>query len=1242
MKLKMRIPGVLIVLALILIANCVSSEEVFKEYEISELNLEYNNKSNPNSNTDNKYKIKDVNFKISMRDVEVLKTGDDDYINIPNSFSFASPGQPDLPMRTIVLTFDKNVDIGTVFIKEGKYIKLPGKFSISKAKEPQLAESKAKEPQLAESKAKESTFAEKTNSMDHSEEYAKDSYFPGKLFSYTAGKDNEHTYLIIKVFPVQYVESDKSASLINDLKFGVTYKENPPILAFSPLSLSQNIECLIILPDGFLNASNELKTLHESYGIKTEIVNISEIWNNYDAATFPPYDGCDEYSCGVDYNSTLALKIISFLNSTQNENLKHIVLFGSSNLIPPSYYAYNQEYNNYESWLPTDFFYSSPDYDLIPNFGIGRIPAKNASEAMAMAIKIKNWFNESNNGNWFNNFAVAGGKMEDDEESFIGEMSSADMINQNLFPGQSTEKFFRTDGNFTKEGAKEIFSGNFGIAYIFAHGDGKCIELDDGNFCTDDLKNLNASNKLPIIFSISCDNGAYDTELTDEEESFSESLLKSNAGGIAYFGSSRTAYYNWNIYLKNGQVKKITKKYFDNLLENLAEEYDKGSDGTVILGNMEKNAKLKFVMENDMEDDLGIRTLFGFVMLGDPALRIPGKENNTKSLDKPVITVSSNHSTGYSIDSVSTGKMPAFILNDDGIDIFCSHPSSENLELKIIDTSKEEDEVITKVTLNTENNLINFTFNPDNAALYMVRCSADDGAEGGFYFKVNEKVFFTDDYSDYGLDIDNNSLYNHLIINVSVYADEEGYYRISGSLYEDCKSGWCDSISAANNTYLEPGENVVSLVFDGREIYKMKHDGKFILKYLRLREGYWDEQDYREIAYATSFYNYSQFERASEFTGDYSDSGLDTNDNSLYDYLIINVSVYIAEEGDYRISGEIYEDCNEYYCDYITDAENETYLNQGLNIVQLKFDGEEIYKSKFNGNFVLEYLYLKKKEGYWWNTVDSIYDVAYTTSFYNYAQFEKTTSFADNYSDSGSDTNDNSLYDYLIINVSVYIEESGDYKISGELYEDCDDYWCDYITDAENETHLNQGINVIQLKFDGEEIYKSKYDGKFVLKYLYLKKKEENSWGGYSWYTMDSIYDAAYMTSFYNYTQFEKGTSFADDYSDFGIDTNNNSLYDYLVINVSVYIEDDGDYKISGWLYEDCSDYYCDYVTYAYNETHLDSGTNIVQLKFDGGKIYKTKFNGNFVPEYLYLEKKVENYWGGYSWHIMDSIYGAA
>lgn len=107
----------------------------------------------------------------------------------------------------------------------------------------------------------------------------------------------------------------------------------------------------------------------------------------------------------------------------------------------------------------------------------------------------------------------------------------------------------------------------------------------------------------------------------------------------------------------------------------------------------------------------------------------------------------------------------------------------------------------------------------------------------------------------------------------------------------------------------------------------------------------------------TPYYSYTEFELPpAEFNDIYADYGEDTDDeDGLYDYLVVDVGVNVIEAGDYRVSGYLYE--NGTYNDVDYDS-NTTYLNEGNQTIQLKFEGIKIRNNEYNGTYDLKSLYL--------------------------------------------------------------------------------------------------------------------------------------------------------------------------------------------------------------------------------------------------------------------------------------------
>jgi hypothetical protein len=407
---------------------------------------------------------------------------------------------------------------------------------------------------------------------------------------------------------------------------------------------------------------------------------------------------------------------------------------------------------------------------------------------------------------------------------------------------------------------------------------------------------------------------------------------------------------------------------------------------------------------------------------------------------------------------------------------------------------------------------------------------------------------FNDIYSDYGSDIDGDGLYDYLIIDVGVDVITAGYYQVEGRLddsYGDCIE------YRSNYTYLNVGNQTVQLDFDGVKIRQNGVNGTYDLRYLSLRDGHWNKLDYIRDAYTTGYYEWPEWQRPpAEFNDIYSDYGSDIDGDGLYDYLIIDVGVDVITAGYYQVEGRLddsYGDCIEYRSNY-------TYLSAGNQTVQLDFDGIKIRQNGVNGTYDLKYLRLYDSST--GDRLDYIYD-AYTTSYYNYTEFQRPPAEFNNiYSDYGSDTDGDGFYDYLIIDVGVDVMMAGKYRIEGSLY---DEYGYSIEYDS-SYTYLNAGNQTVTLAFSGTAIRQHDVDGHFHLKYLQLYDENYNQ--------LDYLYDA-HTTSYYNCTDFQRISEFNGNFSDNGADTDDDGLYNNLTISVGVYISDAGYHRVSGDLYSE-------------------------------------------------------------------------
>ncbi|MEW6618112.1 MAG: gliding motility-associated C-terminal domain-containing protein [bacterium] len=454
------------------------------------------------------------------------------------------------------------------------------------------------------------------------------------------------------------------------------------------------------------------------------------------------------------------------------------------------------------------------------------------------------------------------------------------------------------------------------------------------------------------------------------------------------------------------------------------------------------------------------------------------------------------------------------------------------------------------------------------------------------------KVSFTGSFTDYGLDTDNDEWYNYLVVNVEVNVIEAGDFRIRGNLYDN--SGNHSITYGFTNISLSPGTHTIELKFDGREIYDKSYDGPYKLQNLYIRdENTGTQLDYISNAYTTGTYSYTQFQiPEASFTGSFTDYCLDTDDDERYNYLVINVEINVLETGEFRIDGNLYDNLGNYIsCGYTHNI----LLATGTHTIELKFDGREIYSKGYNGPYKLRYIKL------WQDYIQLDYiSNAYTTGTYSYTQFQSPNAkFTGSFTDYALDTDDDERYNYLVINAEVNVIKAGEFRIEKWLY---DNSGSNSITYGFTNISLSPGTHTIELKFDGRRIYDKSYDGPYKLQNLYLR--DENTGA-----QLDYISNA-YTTGTYSYTQFQiPEASFTGSFTDYGLDTDNDEWYNYLVVKVEVNVIEAGDFRIRGNLYDNSGNHS---ITYVYTNISLLSGTHTVELKFDGREIYNRGYDGPY------------------------------
>ncbi|MEA3357321.1 MAG: GEVED domain-containing protein, partial [Patescibacteria group bacterium] len=287
--------------------------------------------------------------------------------------------------------------------------------------------------------------------------------------------------------------------------------------------------------------------------------------------------------------------------------------------------------------------------------------------------------------------------------------------------------------------------------------------------------------------------------------------------------------------------------------------------------------------------------------------------------------------------------------------------------------------------------------------------------------------------------------------------------------------------------------------------------------------------------FSSSYYEPVQ----AEFTGTYSDQGVDIDGDGLYDYLTVSAEINVLTGGEFHIFARLNDqDTNE-----ITWINEPLTLDAGVQLIPLNFDGLSIRQHGVNGPYSVSLL-LDDQFG---NEIDHQYD-AHTTAPYEYTDFErKDASFSGIYSDYGTDTDGDGLYDYLTTEVEVNTVTPGNYRVEGWLYDGSGNS----IIMASNSVYLNAGSQSISLNFDGLAINRNRVDGPYYLRYLSL----------YGSGQIDFIYDA-YTTAPYKFTDFQVApiplVALTGNYWNYGTDKDSDEVFDYLTVDAEVMLANPG------------------------------------------------------------------------------------
>jgi hypothetical protein len=277
---------------------------------------------------------------------------------------------------------------------------------------------------------------------------------------------------------------------------------------------------------------------------------------------------------------------------------------------------------------------------------LGRIPAKNLSDANTMVDKIINYHSAQSQGPWrLQQRFIA------DDKDFNLHVQDAEAVSA---AAQKTNALFNQQkiyldayplvsgsggGRYPAVNEAVVNSFNSGSLVINYSGHGNYLRLaDEAIFSSTEMPLINNANKLPLVVTASCDFYPYDDptkKSLGQQLLFGASATANMSGAVALLTTPRLVFAYSN--------KIINENYF------VAAQQPNATTGILpTLGEAVTNAKNLTVLSS--RDFINTRK---FALLGDPAMRLAYPKNN-------IVLDSVNGKSIGANDTLGSGKLYTF------------------------------------------------------------------------------------------------------------------------------------------------------------------------------------------------------------------------------------------------------------------------------------------------------------------------------------------------------------------------------------------------------------------------------------------------------------------------------------------------------------------------------------------------------------------------------------------------------
>jgi hypothetical protein len=336
-------------------------------------------------------------------------------------------------------------------------------------------------------------------------------------------------------------------------------------------------------------------------------------------------------------------------------------------------------------------------------------------------------------------------------------------------------------------------------------------------------------------------------------------------------------------------------------------------------------------------------------------------------------------------------------------------------------------------------------------------------------------------------------------------------------------------------------------------------------------------------------------------TGNIFDHGEDTDNDFLYNLLVVDVEVQVNSAGTYKVSITSLRDEYSHYLYY--QVANETHLEPGTYNVSLSFNGIAIYASKINVTAIVSILLTYNVGTTYYSYIISEKPLSKT---YNYTLFDTGAVLTGTFYDEGIDTDDDGLFNYLQINAEVNVTDEALYQLSiGGLQNVSDSHYKTIYISNSTQNYLSSGLQNLTVWLYGPTIYASHAINISTVNWIQLYFVE-----GYQRYELN--YTSYYPLSRpYRYDEFETPAYFTGTILDEGVDEEPDGKLDYLKVSVQVNITEPDSYYLEVSDLLDST--FQKILVYDAVYSYFDVGVYLVNLTLYGPQIYISKLNPRYI-----------------------------